>query len=350
MATMKGVVVTAPGEVCVKYDVPKPVCGDYEALVEVKYCGFCNGTDLHVIYGTMTKESGLGEYPTLLGHEGSGVVVEVGKKVRNIKLGDRYFHTNLYPEVGGGYTRTYGGMCDFGLVADYQAMLEDGYKEEDLPFLNPQIPHYGKFGKFPEDISMEDGCILLTMGECMSAAQNFGAGPGKSILIYGSGPMGIGVAKYCKLFGAEKVVSCDLDAKRLKECQRIAGVDRVIDTSKENLTEALNGELFDIVIDAVGMTKILYEGSTFLKSGGVVGSMGVLRSNDLMMNVQALKNNTRLHMLNLPFNEYGVMEQNIQWIREGKISPKDFYSHIVNYDEIDEAIRLVKSKEAMKVV
>lgn len=86
-------------------DIPKPVCGDYEALVHVKYCGFCNGTDLHIIDGTMTKEAGLGEYPTVLGHESSGVVVEVGKKVRNIKIGDHYVHINLYPEVGGGYTR-----------------------------------------------------------------------------------------------------------------------------------------------------------------------------------------------------------------------------------------------------
>ena len=45
METMKGVVVTAPGQVCIRDDIPKPVCGDYEALVHVKYCGFCNGTD-----------------------------------------------------------------------------------------------------------------------------------------------------------------------------------------------------------------------------------------------------------------------------------------------------------------
>ena len=350
METMKGVVVTAPGQVCIRDDIPKPVCGDYEALVHVKYCGFCNGTDLHIIDGTMTKEAGLGEYPTVLGHESSGVVVEVGKKVRNIKIGDHYVHINLYPEVGGGYTRTYGGMADYGLVADYEATREDGIPEEEFPFLNPQLPHYGKFGKIPEDIDLEGAGALLSMSECLSAAKNVGVDETKKVLIYGAGPMGLGVALYCKALGAKKVVVGDLQPGRLELAKKIAKVDQVVDLSKTTMKEALNGELFDIVMDIVGLTSILLEGSQFLLPFGRVCSMGVLRSNDLQMNIQALKNNTMLQMLNLPYQEYKAMDENVELIRAGKISMKDFYSHVVDRENIQEAIDLVRRKEALKVI
>lgn len=350
METMKGVVVTAPGKVCIRDDIPRPVCGDYEALVQVKYCGFCNGTDLHIVDGTMTKEAGLGEYPTILGHEGSGVVVEVGKKVRHIKVGDCFVHTNLYPNVGNGYTRTYGGMADYGLVADHQAMAEDGYQPDDMPFMNPQYPRYGKFGKIPSDFSLEGAAALLSMSECLSMAENAGVDSSKKVLIYGDGPMGLGIATYCRALGAKKVVIAGHHQNRLDLAKKIANVDRTIDSSKITMAEALDGELFDIVMDVAGFTSVLLEGSQFLYPFGRVCSVGVLSSNDLTMNVQALKNNTMLQMLNLPYQEYKAMEKNVRLIQEGKVRMTDFYSHVVDRDHIQEAIDLVRSREALKVI
>lgn len=342
MEYMKAVVVTGPGQVCVRDDVPKPVLGDYEALIKVHACGFCNGTDLQIIGGTGGNlGNGVSIYPTVLGHEGAGEVVAVGKKVRHIQVGERWIHPNLYPNVGNGYTKTHGSMAEYGMISDNQAMLEDGLEPEDFPWV--------KQHRFPEWMSYEDAGVLLSLAESHSAAKNFDAAPGKEFLIYGAGPMGLALAMFCTLMGAS-VTQIDSHDDRLERAKRIAKVGTVINRRKENVDEVLAGKEFDVVVDCVGQTSILYEGSQRLKNLGIIGSVGVLKANDLLIDSSKLKCNTRLQMLNFPVGEYAIMDETIELIRTGVVNPKDFYSHVLPYGEINEAARLVKSREALKVI
>ena len=78
--------------------------------------------------------------------------------------------------------------------------------------------------------------------------------------------------------------------------------------------------------------------------------MGVLRNTDAMVDVTKLKNNTRLQMLNFPYGQYDITAENIRLIEKGVIHPKDFYSHVMNVEDIQEAVRLVAEKEAVKVI
>ncbi|MCC8108964.1 MAG: alcohol dehydrogenase catalytic domain-containing protein [Planctomycetes bacterium] len=82
---MKALVVEKPGvlKVC---DVKEPPMGDYDARCQMVYGGTCTGTDLAVI----DNEFAWGNvYPSIIGHEGIGRVIEVGKKVRKSTVGDR---------------------------------------------------------------------------------------------------------------------------------------------------------------------------------------------------------------------------------------------------------------------
>jgi threonine dehydrogenase-like Zn-dependent dehydrogenase len=340
---MKAVVVVDKGVVEIRDDVPIPEPGDYEALVKVHACGFCSGTDFQVISGTLKESGGFMGYPTVLGHEGSGEVIKIGKKVRYISIGERFIHNNLRPEVGNGYTKTYGGMAEYGLVCDHEAMLEDGYSEKEMPFFKKQK-------KFPVDISYIDAGVLLSMSECHSAAINFGAKKGDKVLFYGAGPMGTALAMFMKLLGAEHITVIDSIDERLENVKKIAKADRTINFNKENVKEVLGDELFDLVVDAVGSSNILIDGSQFLKPGGKVCSLGVLKSNDTLIDVSKLKGNTALHMLNFPYGEYDIMPETIKMIQNGLLDPKNFYSHIVYYEDIHKAMDLVKSKEAFKVI
>lgn len=340
MEMMKAIAVIGPGDVRLVENVPKPVPGDYEALIKVYACGFCSGTDSQIIGGTL--ETGFGGFPTVLGHEGAGEVVAIGKKVRNIKIGERYIHPNLHPDVGNGYTKTHGSMAEFGLVCDREAMREDGFEEEQIPF--------PKQHKFPDSIDYVDAGVLLSLAECHSAAINFGAAPGSEILIYGAGPMGIALAMFCKLQGADRVVQIDSVPDRLAEAKRIAKVDQVINFAEENVDEVLQGEKFDLVMDAVGFSSILYEGSGRLKPGGKVCSLGVLKKDDRTIDTSRLQCNTSLHMLNFPYGEYAIMNETIALIENGKVNPKDFYSHVLPYEQIDQVLQLVREKKALKVI
>ena len=340
---MKAIVVTAPGRVEIRDDVPVPEITDYECLVKTHACGLCNGTDLQVIGGTIEEKSGFLGFPTVLGHEGAAEVIEVGRKVRHIKIGDRFIHNNLRPDVGNGYTKTFGSMAEYGLVCDHEAMAEDGFSPSEMPF-------YKKQKQFPKDIDFIDAAMILSLAESHSAAVNFGTKPGDHVLIYGSGPMGTALAMFMKILGAENVTIIDSVPERLANAKRVAKVDRIINFAETPVKEAVGNEEFDLVVDAVGKSQILVEGSQYLKPFGKVCSLGVLRNDDMMINVGQLKWNTSLHMLNWPYGEYDIMPQTIRYILDGKIDPKDFYSHVMPYTEIREAVELVRSRKALKVI
>ena len=342
-AFMKAVVVAAPGVVEIRDDVPVPEIGPYECLVKTHACGLCNGTDLQVIGGTIEEKAGFLGFPTVLGHEGAAEVIEVGSKVRHIHIGDRFIHNNLRPDVGNGYTKTFGSMAEYGLVCDHEAMAEDGFLPSEMPF-------YKKQKQFPKEIGYIDAAMLLSLAESHSAAVNFGTKKGDHVLIYGSGPMGTALAMFMKLQGAEQVTIIDCVPERLANAQRVANVDRIINFAEISVKEAVGDELFDLAVDAVGRSSILVEGSQYLKPFGKVCSLGVLRNDDMMINVGQLKWNTSLHMLNWPYGEYDIMPQTIQFILEGKINPKDFYSHVMPYTKVNEAVELVRSRKALKVI
>lgn len=342
MEYMKAIAVMGPNDIRVVDNVPKPVLGDYEALVKVHACGFCNGTDMQIITGTGGDlGNGVSIYPTVLGHEGAGEIVAVGKKVRHIHVGERWIHPNLYPDVGNGYTKTHGSMAEYGMVSDNQAMLEDGFTEKDFPWV--------KQHKFPNTMSYIDAGVLLSLAESHSAAKNFGVTDGTEVLIYGSGPMGMALSLFCGLRGGH-VTQIDKIQERLEMSKRIAKTEHTINSSVEDVDAVLNGKKFDVAIDIVGFTDIIYEASRHVKPGGKVGSMGVLRSNDLLVDTSRLQDNTSLHMLNFPYGEYAIMDETIALIEAGKVNPKDFYSHVLPYEKIDEAVKLTLSKQALKVI
>lgn len=339
---MRSVAVMAPERVQIVDDVPIPVPGDYEALVKVHACGFCNGTDFQIIRGTLPAHEGMKPFPTLLGHEGAGEVVELGKKVRNIKVGDRFLHPNLRDDPGNGYTKTYGGMSEYGLVADYQAMLEDGYSGAP--------PFSGKFAKVPRDFAYTDIAMLLSLSESLSAVRNFGIEAGMSVLVYGAGPMGQALMKYMRLLGVKKIVAVDQMDERLERVGSLCQIDQGINNGKTDIHAALDGCQFDVAVDAVGLSSVLLEASSFLKPGGRVGSMGVLRQGDTSVDITRLKNTTMIQLLNLPYGEYRVMDENIRMIQEGHIDPKQFYSHVLPMEEIDTCLELVREKKSLKVI
>ena len=338
---MKAVVVTAFGEVRVADDVPVPVPGDYEALIKVHACGFCNGTDMGIIYGTIKKD--YHGFPAVLGHEGAGEVIQIGKKVRYIKIGDRFIHPNLHADVGNGYVKAHGSMAQYALVSDTQAILEDGVPQ------TPECP-FPRQHRFPKSIDFIDAGLLLSLAECHSAIVNFEIGPGKDVLIYGAGPMGIALAKFSRLLGANSITQIDANEKRLHLAKKIADVDHTINLVTQNVDETLKDCRFDVVIDAVGKTQIIYEASQRLKPGGRVGSLGVLKDDDHLVEVSKLQDNTMLHMLNYPYGEYAIMDQTISLIEAGVINPKNFITHVVPMEQINMAMDLVKSQEALKVV
>lgn len=342
METMRGVAVLEAGKAAFVDDIPMPVPGDYECLVKVHTCGYCNGTDTQIIKGAITEAEGMMPFPTILGHEGVGEIITVGKKVRYLHVGEHYLRPDT-PKWYGRYSCTYGTMAEYALAADRRAMIEDGVPAD-------QMPDEGKCERIPEDIPYEDAAVMLSLLECISAVHNFGIEPDMSVLIFGAGPMGLGVANYLRIRGTKQIVLVDGIRERLDYARERFGIEETVDISTEKLSARYPLHSFDIVMDIVGLTSVLMEGTDYLKQGGKLCSMGVLSVNDSTLNVAKLQNNTCLHMLNFPYQRMDYLGELVELVHGGKLRLKDFYSHVLPANRIRDCAEMIRSKSALKIV
>lgn len=339
---MRAVVVESEGYVVVRDDIPMPVIGPYDALVRIHACGFCNGTDGRIIEGKMSGGHGMQPYPLVLGHEAAGIIEAVGDRVRHLRVGEKHIGIHGASTEGSRYASMHGQMAEYGVLHDWEAMRQDGLA---LPEHAALIPT-----RLPDDFDLTDAGALLPLCECLSAVRNFGIGPGSDVLIYGAGPMGLAMMTYMRIVGVQSLICIDSVPERLQMAKEYASVDQAINFKTQDVEKELGGRLFDRVVDAVGLSSMVLEASRRLKPYGVVCGLGVLRSDDALVDLTKLTNNTLIHMLNYPYRSYETLPENLEYIRQGRIDVKKFYSHVMPIEQVAEAARMIREKQALKIV
>jgi threonine dehydrogenase-like Zn-dependent dehydrogenase len=256
---MKAVVFHAIGDIRLE-DVREPKIQEpTDAVVRLTASAIC-GTDLHLIRGTLPGM----KKGTILGHEGVGVIEELGRGVRNFRVGDRVVIPSSIACGVCSYCRAgYYSQCDkanpngpqsgtpfFGGPADSGAF--DGLQAEfaRVPFANVGLV------KLPDEVS-DDQAILLSdiFPTGYFAADIAEIEPGRTVAIFGCGPVGQFAIVSAKLLGAGRIFAIDCIPSRL-EMARAQGAE-VIDYSKEDPTKAIKeltgGIGVDRVIDCVGV-------------------------------------------------------------------------------------------------
>lgn len=256
---MKAIVFHGVGDIRVD-DVPEPkIEKPTDAIVRITAAAIC-GTDLHMVRGTVA-----GMKPgTILGHEGVGIVEEVGSDVRNFNIGDRVVIASTIACGTCAYCRDgYFAQCDvanpngplagtafFGgpeTAGGFQGMQAEKVR---VPFAHTTLV------KLP-DVVTDDQAILLSdifptayMGAEMAEIK-----PGNTVAVFGCGPVGQLVIASAKLMGAGRIFAIDTVPSRLAMA-RSQGAE-VIDYEKEDPVEALRrltgGIGVDRAIDAVGV-------------------------------------------------------------------------------------------------
>ncbi|MCX5841228.1 MAG: alcohol dehydrogenase catalytic domain-containing protein, partial [Deltaproteobacteria bacterium] len=315
-----------------------PEIQDYECLVKVRACGFCNGTDMKIIDDEVSTTPV--EYPVILGHEGVGEVVQVGKKVRNLHVGEVYLNPQGRIRPDSPFKSMWANMVEYGVLPDYQVMEELGIGG----------PRYGGSLSIPPEIDPLDGGVILTLKECFSGIRNFGIQPGQSVLVYGDGPVGLALVNFLRMAGAAWVGCVGHQAQRLQWIGSHSQPDMLINAHQESVQDRLGERRLDLVIDAVGSTAIIREASHLLKQGGKVGVLGVIKNKDASLSLLDLANHTSLHMLNWPYKEHATHDEIVGLILNGKIKPKDYYSHVMPIQEAPKAMEMIKTRQAFKVV
>jgi threonine dehydrogenase-like Zn-dependent dehydrogenase len=256
-ARMRAVVWRGIGDIALE-DVPEPKIQDpTDAIVRLTASAIC-GTDLHFIRGTMPgMKKGV-----VLGHEGVGVIEDLGPGVRNFHVGDRVVITSTIGCGNCSYCRAgYYSQCDFanpnGSGTAFFGGPEEAGSFNGLQAEKARVP-YANVGlvKLPDEIS-DDQAILLSdiFPTGWMAADNAEIKDGNTVAVFGCGPVGQFAIASARLMGAGRVFAVDQVASRL-EMARAQGAE-VIDFSKEDPVEVLKeltgGIGPDRAIDAVGM-------------------------------------------------------------------------------------------------
>ncbi|MDX3906083.1 MAG: zinc-dependent alcohol dehydrogenase [Pigmentiphaga sp.] len=259
---MKAVVFHGIGDIRLD-DVADPAIEqETDAIVRLTASAIC-GTDLHFIRGTME-----GVKPgTVLGHEGVGVVEQLGREVRNLKAGDRVIIPSTIACGYCSYCRAgYYAQCDNANPHGKQAGTAFyGGPEQTGPFSGLQaekarIPFASvNLVKIPDDVS-DDQAIMLSdiFPTGYFGADLAGIKPGHTVAVFGCGPVGQFAIASAKLMKAGRIFAVDAVPDRL-EMARAQGAE-VVDFNTEDpvqaIRQATGGIGVDCAIDAVGVDAV----------------------------------------------------------------------------------------------
>lgn len=256
---MKAMVLESYGNPLVLRDVPIPEVGPQDVLLRVKACGVC-GTDLKISSGRIATT----HVPVTMGHEPMGVVVEVGKDVQGVKVGDRVI-VSIYQPCGD---------CKFCLSGRHTLCLNlkgrtgfelDGGFAEYL-----RVPAVNVV-KVPDNIGDNEAAIL----SCGVATPFHGlrarakVKPGDNVLIMGVGGLGIHAVQVARLCGA-RVIAVDIVEEHLTMAKEY-GADEVLAFDQNTFVSKildLTRTGATVIFETVGHPSTIEESLRALEPGG----------------------------------------------------------------------------------
>lgn len=322
-------------------ELPKPEIDKTSVLVKTLACGICSGTDSKIIHGKF-KNIPLSDYPTLLGHETVGEVVEVGSEVTSFKPGDKIVGQIIMGKMGG-YSSYWGGFSEYGVCVDPAALIRNGMGP-GTQFWHPAVL-CSKL--IPDDFDPVGSVMILTMREVLSAMYMFGLTRGESLAVFGAGPVGLTFIKFAKILGLGPVISIVRNAEKAAEAEK-AGADYIINSNVEDVVKAVRRICpggVDNSLDAVGNNSLVSMGMEIVRDNGKILVYGI--SSDLSMNLNwsNAPYNWKLHFYQMPDKEReaAAHEQVVNWIRMGIIDPMDYISHVFDFKDILNGFELVEN-------
>jgi alcohol dehydrogenase len=348
---MKALVYKGPGQKSWE-DVPNPVIlAPTDVIVKMVATTIC-GTDLHILKGDVPEV----EVGRILGHEGIGVITEIGSGVSQLAVGDRvilacvsscgrcsncrkglYSHC-LDPEGVAGIGWIFGYMID-GTQAEFVR----------VPFAENSVY------KVPEGVSDAEGILLsdiLPTGFEMGV-QYGQVAPGDVVAVIGAGPVGLSSVMTARLYGPSRIIAVDLDNARLARAKDFGATDTVNSGDadwKEQVMALTDGLGVDVAIEAVGIPQTFTMATVIVRPGGHVANIGVHgKSVDLALNELWIKNiDISMGLVNT--NTLGML---LKLVAQHKLPADKFVTHEFTFDQILEAYEVfghAAEHDALKVL
>jgi 2-desacetyl-2-hydroxyethyl bacteriochlorophyllide A dehydrogenase len=321
---------------------PPVLSNTRDVIFKVAYCSICAG-DLKVYdWDPWAASDATLHLPTVLGHEVSGVVEEIGSEVKKFKPGDRisvdsFLHCALCNYCTSGFTN----LCENREI----------YGKRRGAFAEYAVLPEHVLVKLPDSISTEEGALLENLGIAVHAVEQVPHYPGELAVVMGSGPIGNLAAQALTASGL-KVLICDKVEKRLKSAQTNTSIIAV-DIRKDNLGEIVHdlssGRGADFILEAAGSEPALLQAFDLIKPRGTIVTIGTYGS-PVTFNpfFQMTRKEVRL------FSSIGRTAQTwrkmVLLLDSSNINLKGLISCLLPLEDYENGFELAKSKDVLKVL
>jgi len=249
-------------------DIEEPKAEKNLVKIKVEYSGIC-GSDLHSFKG----EYGNIKTPVVLGHEFSGVVVEVGESVTKVKVGDRVTSETTFETCG---------ECDFCKSKDYNlCSTRKGIgTQANGSFAEYVLSREESVHVLPENVSLLSASLTEPLACCVHAAlEKTTINSGEVALVFGPGPIGLLLSQVVKSQGAYVILAGVTKDKERMELAKKLGIDLVVDLLQEDLDaivmEKTNGYGANKVFDCSGVIHAVNQGLRLTKKKGDFVQVGL---------------------------------------------------------------------------
>ncbi len=343
--TMKALVYHGPGKKAWE-NKPKPTLIEpTDAVVKILKTTIC-GTDLHIMKGDVPAVTD----GRIIGHEGVGIIEQVGNAVTNFKIGDHVIISCI----------TSCGKCDYCKKAMYShcakggwilGNLIDGCQAEyvRIPYADNSL--YPIPAGADEEALVMLSDILPTGFEC--GVLNGKVKPGDSIAIVGAGPIGMATLLTAQFYSPAEIIMIDLDDNRLNVAKTF-GATHVINSAKENAIEKIKkltqGKGVDTAIEAVGAVATFELCEEIVAPGGHIANIGV-HGKSVSLHLEKLWS----HNITITTRLVDTVSTPMLFktVQSKKLDPKKLITHRFKLDQIMEAYETfgnAEKEKALKVI
>ena len=336
---MRALKLYAPGDIRLE-DSPIPVIDAEEVLVRVMAVGVC-GSDIPRI---LTHGA---YHPRLtMGHEFSGVVAQTGDRVDPWREGQRVVAAPLIPCFDCPACRE--GRYSLCVDYDYLGSRTHGAMAEFV-----RVPAKNLL-ELPDNVSFEAGAMVDPAANAIHALWKTDVQEGKTVAVYGSGPIGLFAIQLARHLGANRIMAIDIMEEKLKLSKK-AGADDVINSRQVHPVEAVeeitHGKGADIVLDISGAKTAQHQGICSAGNSGTVVLVGISHDS-LELSKKAVDRILRRELIiRGSWNSFSQPFPGKEWTRslslmaKGSIWQPEFISHRLRLEEGPQIFAALKNKE-----
>ena len=299
-------------------DTEDPIFNDHEVLIQVKAVGIC-GSDVHGMDGSTGRRIP----PLIMGHEASGIIHKTGSKVKKWKVGDRVtFDSTIYNEDDW-YTKN--GMYN---LSDNRMVLGVSCNEfkrlgafAEYVVVPQHILYY-----IPENVSFSEAAMTEPAAVALHAINLSNINTTSTVLVLGSGMVGMFVIQLLKIKGVKTIIVIDKDSDRLKKAKQ-SGADYTFKPDDEELVKLINSKTenrgVDTVFEVVGLSETMNQSISLLRKGGSLVIIGNL-SKTIELPLQEIV--TRQLNIQGSCAINGEYEEVLEYISNGKLNVNSILS------------------------